>query len=163
MTKRTKLSLRPAKTQIRLGICPVWSESLLSAWRNIGSSVTHWAHCKDSDQTGWMPKLIWVFAGCTDHFVDLSWGGSNAENMKQNQLRTTCKHVNKLNFPPNFLSSVTTTQHGQIHLLLCGCHGNWVISSNPGNDIGAWCHCLVWRHDIWRQVTMKSQLQKVSL
>ena len=47
MTKRTKLSLRPVKTQISLGIHPVWSESLLSAWRNIGSSVTHWAHCKD--------------------------------------------------------------------------------------------------------------------
>ena len=24
---------------------------------------------EDSDQTGWMPKLIWVFAGRTDHFV----------------------------------------------------------------------------------------------
>ena len=25
---------------------------------------------EDSDQTGWMPRLIWVFAGCTCHFVD---------------------------------------------------------------------------------------------
>ena len=41
----------------------------LSAWRNIGSSATHWAHCEDSDQTGQMPRLIWVFAGHTDHFV----------------------------------------------------------------------------------------------
>ena len=68
MTKPTK-SLRPAKTQISLGIRPVWSESSLSAWRNTGSSATHWAHCKDSDQTGRMPKLIWVFAGRKDHFV----------------------------------------------------------------------------------------------
>ena len=90
------------QTQIILGICPVWSESSLSAWRNNRSSATHWAHCEDSDQTGhlpsliraftghmkehwvlsyplstlprlcqtgWMLRLIWVFAGRTDHFA----------------------------------------------------------------------------------------------
>ena len=36
--------VHPAKTQISLGIRPDWSESSLS-------------------------RLIWVFAGCTDHFV----------------------------------------------------------------------------------------------
>ena len=40
-------------------------ESSLSAWRKLGSLVTHWAHSEDSDQTGRMPRLIWVFAGCT--------------------------------------------------------------------------------------------------
>ena len=50
--KTNKVSVRPAKTQISLGIRPVWSESLLSAWRNIGALATHWAHSKDSDQTG---------------------------------------------------------------------------------------------------------------
>ena len=69
MTKPTKWALRPAKTQIILCIRPVWSESSLSAWRNIGSSATHWAHCKDSDQTGRMPRLIWVFAGHKGHLV----------------------------------------------------------------------------------------------
>ena len=44
MTKPTKWSLHPAKTQISLAIRPGWSESSLSAWRNIGFSVTHWAH-----------------------------------------------------------------------------------------------------------------------
>ena len=29
-----------------------------------------------TDQTGRMPRLIWVFAGHTGHFVGLSWGGS---------------------------------------------------------------------------------------
>ena len=29
--KTNKVSVRPAKTQISLGICPVWSESLLCA------------------------------------------------------------------------------------------------------------------------------------
>ena len=69
MTKPTKWHVRPAKTQISLGIRPVWSESSLSAWRKLRSLATHWAHSEDSDQTGWMPRLIWVFAGRTGHFV----------------------------------------------------------------------------------------------
>ena len=69
MTKPTKWPLRAAKTQISLGFHPVWSEPSLSTWRNIGSSATHWAHCEDSDQTGRMLRLIWVFAGRTDPFV----------------------------------------------------------------------------------------------
>ena len=69
MTNPTKWPLCLAKTQISLDIHPVWSESSLSAWRNIGSSATHWVHCEDSDQTGRMPRLIWVFAGRKGHFV----------------------------------------------------------------------------------------------
>ena len=33
--KTNKMSVRPAKTQISLGIRPVWSESSLSAWRKL--------------------------------------------------------------------------------------------------------------------------------
>ena len=55
---------------------PVWSESLLSAWRKLSSLATHWAHSKDSDQTGRMPRLIWVFAGRTATLLVLSRGGS---------------------------------------------------------------------------------------
>ena len=68
MTKPTKW-LSPAKTQISLGIRPVWSESSLSAGRKLGSLATHWAHGEDSDQTGRMSRLIWVFAGRTGHIV----------------------------------------------------------------------------------------------
>ena len=68
-TKPTKWHVRHAKTQISLGIHTVWSESLLSAWRNLGSFATHWGHSKESDQTGQIPKLICVFAGHTCHFV----------------------------------------------------------------------------------------------
>ena len=39
--------VRPAKTQISLGIHPVWSASSLSAWRKLGSLATHWAHSED--------------------------------------------------------------------------------------------------------------------
>ena len=51
-TTPTKWPVRPAKTKINLGNCPVWSESLLLAWRNLGSLAIHWAHSEDSDQTG---------------------------------------------------------------------------------------------------------------
>ena len=44
-------------------------QSSLSAWRKLESLATHWAHSEDSDQTGRMPRLIWVFAGHTCHFV----------------------------------------------------------------------------------------------
>ena len=61
MTKSTKWHVRPAK--------PRWSESSL---------CTHWVakdprflhvDSKDSDLSGRMPRLIWVFAGLTSHFV----------------------------------------------------------------------------------------------
>ena len=47
MTKPTKWHVRPAKIQISLGIRPVWSESLLFAWRKLGSLATHWVHSED--------------------------------------------------------------------------------------------------------------------
>ena len=69
--------MRPAKTQTSLSIRPVWSECPLSASRNLGPLATHWAHSEDSDQTGRMPRLIWVFAGCTLILLVLSCCGLN--------------------------------------------------------------------------------------
>ena len=68
MTKPTKWHVRLAKTQISLGVRPVWSVfsvRMKKAW------VLSYplGHSKDADQTGWMPRLIWVFAGSTCHFV----------------------------------------------------------------------------------------------
>ena len=70
-----KMSMRPAKTQ------SAWAsaqsdQSLLSAWRDLGALATHWVHSEDADQTGWMPRLIWVFAGRTVTLLVLSCGGS---------------------------------------------------------------------------------------
>ena len=47
--------------------------------RKLASLATHWAHSEDSDQTGRIPRLIWVFAGCTLILLVLSWGGSNVD------------------------------------------------------------------------------------
>ena len=41
------MAVHPVKIQISLGICDI----------------------EDADQTGWMPRLIWVLTGRTGHFV----------------------------------------------------------------------------------------------
>ena len=74
MRKLIKRHVRPAKTQISLGISPIWLDSSLSAWRKLGSLAIHLTHSEDSDQTGRMPRLIWVFAGHSCHlFLVLSF------------------------------------------------------------------------------------------
>ena len=67
MTKPIKWPVRPAKTRICLGICPVWSESLVCVqWVAKGLMFLH-ADSEDSDQTGlwsdWADaSLMGVFA-----------------------------------------------------------------------------------------------------
>ena len=83
--KTNKMSVRPAKTRITMGIRPVWSETWLCAhWVAKDPSFLH-AYSKDSDETGQMPRLIWVFAGCTLILLVLSCRGSfvivNRENV----------------------------------------------------------------------------------
>ena len=74
--KTNKVTVRPAKTQISLGIHPVWSESSLYAkWVAKDPSFLH-GDSEDSDQTGRMPRLIWVFAGRTLILLVLSCRGS---------------------------------------------------------------------------------------
>ena len=71
-----KVTVRPAKTQISLGIHPVWSESSLCAhWVAKDPSFLR-TDSEDSDQTGRMPRLIWIFAGRTLILLVLSWCGS---------------------------------------------------------------------------------------
>ena len=63
--KTNKKTVCPAKTQISLGICPVWSESSLCTQWVAKDPWFLYADSKDSDQTGRMPRLIWVFTGHT--------------------------------------------------------------------------------------------------
>ena len=78
-TKIRKSSL-PFSLQPTKWLCA--QQRLRSAWlstqsdQSLGSLATHWAHSEDSDQTGWMPRLIWVFAGHTVTFLVLSCCGS---------------------------------------------------------------------------------------
>ena len=43
--------------------------SMFQRYQLLGSLATHWAHSEDSDQTGRMPRLIWVFSGRSCNFV----------------------------------------------------------------------------------------------
>ena len=101
------MSVRPAKTQISLGIRPVWWESSLSAWRKFGSLATHWAH-------SWSESPL----GAQSVFLVLSWGGSIVINHVSGpvpHLETTtnafsCRYCNKLFSRPNHV-----TKHERIH------------------------------------------------
>ena len=76
MTKPTKWHVRPAKTQINLGIRPVWSEASLSAWRKHGSGATHWAQAKTLIRLGGCPGWSESSLGAYVILLVLSWGGS---------------------------------------------------------------------------------------
>ena len=56
--------MRPPRTQISLRIRAVWSEFVLSAWRNFVPLAIQKAPIEDSDQTAQMRRLI-IFAGRT--------------------------------------------------------------------------------------------------
>ena len=74
--KTNKVTVHPAKTQISLGIRPVWSESSLwTEWVAKDPSLLH-VDSEDTDQTGQMSRLIWVFAGRTLILLVLSCRGS---------------------------------------------------------------------------------------
>ena len=63
--KKNEITVRQAKTQISLGISPVWSESSLCA---------QWV-AKDPSLLHGMSRLIWVFAGRTAILMVLSCRG----------------------------------------------------------------------------------------
>ena len=105
--------MHPAKTQISLGIRPIWSESSLSAWRNLGPLATHWAHSEDSDQTGQRPRLIWVFAGahsfCWFCHVEpqiLSFGTDKHEQTVRTQIRLLLNSLIRIFSLPFFIFMV---------------------------------------------------------
>ena len=70
MTKPTMWLCTQRRLKISLGILPVWSESsLCTQWVAKDLTFLHAHSGEDSDQTGPMPRLIWVFAGRTCHFI----------------------------------------------------------------------------------------------
>ena len=77
LDKTNEVAARPAKTQISLGIRPVWSESSLAL---NGQLRTQAFFMRTS------PTLIWVFAGRTVILLVLSWGSSFNDNKAQGKL-----------------------------------------------------------------------------
>ena len=79
MTKPAKWPVHPAKTRISLCICPVW-QSLLSAWRKVGSLATHKAHSEDSIRLGGCPGWSESSLGARVILLVLLYCGSYREN-----------------------------------------------------------------------------------
>ena len=67
---------------ISLGSWPVWSESSLSAWRNLESLASHWAHSKGSDQTAQADLSLGAYV----ILLVLSCCGSVIDEMCTNEL-----------------------------------------------------------------------------
>ena len=65
VTKHTFWHVRPMMTQISLCVRAASSESSLPAWRKFASLTIQNASSEDSDQTAWMRRQIWIFAGHT--------------------------------------------------------------------------------------------------
>ena len=135
--------MRPAKTQISLGIRPVWSEffslgirpvwseSSLSAWRKVGFLATHWTHSEGSDKTGRMPRLIWVFVGRIATLLVLLWGGLYIE-----QFTWTKMHLQSHNWAAaweNLLCHMRTTKT-QISLCI---RAGFLMTSAPERSLFA--------------------------
>ena len=106
--KTNKMSVRPAKTQISLGNRPVWSESSLCAqWITKDPSFLH-ADSDYSDQTGRMPRLIWVFAGRTLTLLVLSCRGSYVAAKRKTRLtKRHAKHHNIVSTQRTFNALIT--------------------------------------------------------
>ena len=70
------MTVHPAKTHISLGVCPVWTESLLCAqWVAKDPRSLH-PDSEDSDQTGGWPGWSESWLGAPTILLVLSWGDS---------------------------------------------------------------------------------------
>ena len=79
MTKPTKRHVRPAKTQISLGIRPVWSESWLSAWKILGPQLPTERTVKTPIRLGGCPGWSGSSLGAHAISLVLSWGHSDMQ------------------------------------------------------------------------------------
>ena len=105
--KTNKMACAP--TELRSTWASAQSDqSLLSPWKKLRFLATHWVHSKDSDQTGQMLRLIWVFAGHTCILLVLTCTGSismKQSNRKLQNLFHFSKMVENLSSVPHPLKS----------------------------------------------------------
>ena len=89
-TKPTRWHVRLAKTQIRLGIRPVWSESSLCAWRKPGSLATNWAPAKTLIRQGGCPGWFESSLGVGFVVLRLIWGDGFRQSATSLALMSAC-------------------------------------------------------------------------
>ena len=82
--KTNKMGVHPAKTQISLGICPVWLESSLSAWRKPGpklpiectvKTLIRLGRCPGWSESSLGSHSFWLFCYVVAHIsrFDIHW------------------------------------------------------------------------------------------
>ena len=133
MTKPTKwLSVRPEKTHISLGILPAWTESSLCAkWVAKDPSFLR-ADSEDSDQTGRLPRLIWVFAGCTLILLVLSCCGSYCGHIQPSPSERGRRIEQNGNSPPSL--HLLQEKHRRVVSLSKTLYSPKVLVNYPGSD-----------------------------
>ena len=118
--KTNKISLCPAKTQISLGICPVWSESsVCTQWVAKDRSFFHQSL---SDQSSLSARAI---------LLVLSWGGSNYIE----GLEIAFSFILQNEFHSIFSSIFHSAWQ---NLYFC----NWIKTSSVCNFDIAWIKCV---------------------
>ena len=121
VTKPTKWSVRRAKTQISLGIRPVWSESSLCAqWVAKDPSFLH-GNSEDSIRLGGCPG--WIESSLGPHAIlfVLSRGSSNGFSALRAWFCHVC--VRKINDHASIINRfyLLYLQIGQVHFSLAWC------------------------------------------
>ena len=110
---------------------PVWSESSLCAqWVAKDPSFLH-ADSKDSDQIGWMLRLIWVFTGRTVILLVLSCPDSYAHAWTANNIFTGYYHVCEVMFPNRMAISRNSLIHERhVHRVMSEFQKNCLFPQN---------------------------------
>ena len=69
--------VRPAKPQISLGICAVWSEPLLVAWISYDCWATEWTPFGVSKLEKGLHRLLWIYTSCQNAtLLEITYRGS---------------------------------------------------------------------------------------
>ena len=72
--------VRPAKPQISLRICAVWSEPLLVAWIFYECKATDWAWFGVSKLKRRLHRLVWVYTCKNATLLEITCRGSNSKH-----------------------------------------------------------------------------------
>ena len=124
------MAVYPAKTQISLGIRPVWSESLLSAWRKLGSFAIHWAY--SDDRSDWADAQ----AG-----LSLRWAHTHFVGFVMSRLTYTVSTFVSTDYREDIIRTLsnkqlTSPKYSSCCQLKCMGHDHASTYTNilPGND-----------------------------
>ena len=147
--------MRTAKTQISLGIRPVWSESSLSAWRKLGSLAIHSAHSeKTLNRLGGCPDWSESSLGAHVSMLVLSRGSLNgyfmlikkqiwASSWQDQQNDRAPLEADQPGHPPSLIRFFAVRSMGSqgLKVSACGQRSLWSVWADAQADLSLrWAH-----------------------